>query len=113
MFCTDSSSAHPTVERVLVCGLDVSETPRLTSEISQKTIPDLEVSSMKKEEKKSKLGIIIGGVALTAAGLIIIPPIIAKYSNKMYKSSLKNNPIDFDNLGPEIVPTEEKKEGEK
>lgn len=73
----------------------------------------MEVSRMKKEEKKSKLGIIIGGVALTAAGLIIIPPIIEKYSNKVYKASLKNDQIDFDNLGPEIVPTEEKKEEEE
>ena len=68
---------------------------------------------MKKGEKKSKLGIIIGGVALTAAGLIIIPPIIEKYRNKVYKASLKNDQIDFDNLGPEIVPTEEKKEEEE
>ncbi len=63
---------------------------------------------MKKEKKKSKLGIIIGGVVLTAGGLIIIPPLIEKCSNKMYKTSIKNNPIDFDNLGPEIVPAEEK-----
>ena len=68
---------------------------------------------MKKEKKKSKLGLIIGGAALTAAGLIVVPPIIEKYSNKIYKTSLKNDPIDFDNLGPEIVPTEEKKEEEE
>lgn len=68
---------------------------------------------MEKKEKKSQLGLIIGGAVLTAASLIIIPPIIEKYSSKLYKESLKKEPIDFDNLGPEIVPTEEKVEEEE
>ena len=86
-----------------VCGLDVGQFAKITT-------TDIEVIKMKKEKKQSKLGIIIGGVALTAAGLIIVPPLIEKYSNKMYKASIKNDPIDFDNLGPEIVPTEKKEE---
>lgn len=69
---------------------------------------------MKKEDKKcktSKVLMLVGGVALTVAGFIVIPPLIDKYSNKMYKASLKNEEIDFDNMGPEIVP-HYKKEGE-
>lgn len=61
---------------------------------------------MKKEEKKcngSKVLMVFGGVALTVAGFIVIPPLIEKCSNKMYKCSLKNEEIDFDNMGPEIV----------
>ena len=63
---------------------------------------------MKKEGKKSTLKrtvlAVAGGVALTAAGLIVIPPLVAKYANKSYKSSLENESIDFDDMGPEIVP---------
>ena len=36
----------------------------------------------------------IGGTALTVAGLIIIPQLLEKYSNKMYKSLLKKEKID-------------------
>ena len=53
----------------------------------------------------------VGGAALTVAGFIIIPPLKEKYSNKMYKSSLKKEKIDFDSMGPEIVP-HDKKAGE-
>lgn len=69
---------------------------------------------MKKEDKKrktTKVFMMVGGVALTLAGVIVIPPLIEKYSNKMYKKSLKNEEIDFDNMGPEIVP-HDKIEGE-
>ena len=53
---------------------------------------------------------VIGVVAVTAIGFLIIPPLMKKYSNKIYKSSLKNDDIDYDNLGPEIVKKENKKE---
>jgi hypothetical protein len=53
----------------------------------------------------------VSGAALTVAGFIVIPELLEKYSNKMYKSSLKKDEIDFDSMGPEIVP-HDKKEGE-
>ena len=52
-------------------------------------------------EKKTL--IIIGGVILTVVGFIIIPPLMKKYSNKLYKSRIKSEDIDFDSMGPEIV----------
>lgn len=52
----------------------------------------------------------IGGVALTIAGFIVIPPIIDKYANKVCKASLKKEKIDFDNMGPEIVLKKKKEE---
>ena len=62
------------------------------------------------KEKSSKLSaalVLTGTAALTIAGAIIIPPLLRKYGNKLYKSSIKNEEIDFDNLGPEIVRKEE------
>ena len=52
-------------------------------------------------EKKTL--IIISGVILTVVGFIIIPPLMKKYSNKLYKSRIKSEDIDFDSMGPEIV----------
>lgn len=69
---------------------------------------------MKKENKKcsaNKVFMVVGVVSLTIAGFIVISPLIEKYSNKMYKNSLKKEEIDFDNMGPEIV-TYDKTEGE-
>ena len=58
----------------------------------------------KKERKnKSIFWYVFGSIILTVAGFMLIPPLIEKYGNKLYKSSLKNEEIDFDNLGPEIV----------
>ena len=42
-------------------------------------------------------------VVTIAFGVIIIPPIISKYGNKLYKSSLSTEKINFDDLGPEVV----------
>lgn len=52
-------------------------------------------------EKKTL--IIISGVILTVVGFIIIPPLMKKYSNKLYKLRIKSEDIDFDGMGPEIV----------
>ena len=49
---------------------------------------------------------IVGGVALTVAGFIIIPPLIDKYSKKFYKKTLKKESINFEDMGPEIIPFE-------
>lgn len=53
---------------------------------------------------------IIGSIVLTAIGFVVIPKLIKKYGDKLYKSSLKDGEIDFDEMGPEIVKknTEEK-----
>lgn len=54
----------------------------------------------------------VGFMALVAVGIFVIPPLMKKYSNKLYKKSLKKDEIDFDNLGPEIVKTEDVQKGE-
>ncbi len=46
---------------------------------------------------------VIGFIAVTVIGFLVIPPLIKKYGNKIYRSSLKKEVIDFDNMGPEIV----------
>lgn len=60
--------------------------------------------------KKKNIGgtilLVAAGAALTVAGFIFIPPLIQKYGNKAYKASLKREVIDFDNMGPEIVPND-------
>ena len=46
---------------------------------------------------------VLGVIAITVVGIIVIPPLLKKYGVKLYKSSAKKEEIDFDNLGPEIV----------
>lgn len=59
---------------------------------------------MKKEKKNKKKKLMFaGGIALTAAGIMIIPTLTKKYSNKLYKSLTKTDDIDIDNMGPEII----------
>lgn len=53
---------------------------------------------------------IIGIAAVTVIGFLVIPPLMKKYSNKIYKSSLKKDEIDFDNMRPEIVKKEKSEE---
>lgn len=69
-----------------------------------------------KEQKKNnrcvRVGLFVVGAALTVAGFIVIPPLIKKYGNKAYKKSLSTEDIDFDNMGPEIVPYEDTNEEE-
>lgn len=62
----------------------------------------MEKSTKHQKKKLSKASIIVGTVAITAAGILIVPPLMIKISNHLYKNSLKDEPIDFDNLGPEI-----------
>ena len=67
----------------------------------------------KKRDRYSKVAWFVAGSAFTVAGFIFIPPLIQKYGNKAYKKSLKNDEIDFNEMGPEIVPfNEETKEKE-
>ena len=62
------------------------------------------------QSKGKKAMMIVGGMALTAVGFIVIPPLLDKYANKTYKYSLRKEEIDFDNMGPEIVPSKAKKD---
>lgn len=69
---------------------------------------------MIKQKKKSsvcKFLMFFCGIVLTAFSFILIPPLMEKCHSKMYKSSLKKEEIDFDSMGPEIVP-HDKIEGE-
>lgn len=54
------------------------------------------------KKKKSKVWWIVS-LILVLVGFVVIPYFIDKYGNKIYKSSLKRNVIDFDNLGPQII----------
>lgn len=67
----------------------------------------------KKKDRYSKVAWFIAGSALTVAGFIFIPPLIKKYGNKVYKNSLDTDDIDFDDMGPEIVPFEEETKEEE
>ena len=66
-----------------------------------------------KKNRCSKVAWLVVGSVLTVAGFIFIPPLIQKYGNKVYKKSLKNDEIDFDGMGPEIVPFSEEVKGEE
>lgn len=66
----------------------------------------------KNKGKGKKTLIIAGGIVLTAVGFIVIPRLLDKYANKAYKFSLKKEETDFDNMGPEIVPSKEKEDEE-
>lgn len=64
----------------------------------------------KNKGKGKKTLIIAGGIVLTAVGFIVIPHLLDKYANKAYKFSLKKEEIDFNNMGPEIVPSKAKED---
>lgn len=52
---------------------------------------------------EKKMLIIVGGIILTIVGFILVPPLMKKYSNKLYRSRIDSDDIDFDSMGPEIV----------
>lgn len=57
-----------------------------------------------------EIGLLVAGAALTVASIVVIPPLIKKYGDKRYKKSLSKEDIDYDNLGPEIIPNEASEE---
>lgn len=62
---------------------------------------------MKEKKKKDRCSKVVWfgvGSVLTVAGFIVIPSLIKKYGDKLYKKSLSMEDIDFDEMGPEIVP---------
>lgn len=71
------------------------------------------MTDTKKKDKCGKMKWFVIGSALTVAGVIIAPPLIKKYGNKVYKKSLNTDDIDFDDMGPEIVLLEEETEEEE
>ena len=48
-----------------------------------------------------KVVYIIVGIAMAMFGIFIVPKLLKKCTEKLYKNSHKN--IDFDDFGPEIV----------
>ncbi len=50
---------------------------------------------------------IIFWILVVIVGIIVISPLIDKLSSKLYKSSLENEEIDFEDMGPEIVVIDE------
>lgn len=64
---------------------------------------------MKKNNITKKVLLFTAVAALTVVGFIVIPPLIDKFSTKAYKVSLKKEDIDFDEMGPEIVPKDKEK----
>lgn len=61
---------------------------------------------MKKKSTIEKILIFLGAATLMVVGFIVIPPLIDKCAKKVYKASLKNEEINFDDMGPEIVPND-------
>ena len=59
---------------------------------------------MKKKSRVQKILIFVAVTSFTVAGFMVIPSLIDKYANKLYKASLKREKIDWDNMGPEIIP---------
>ena len=55
--------------------------------------------------KKLKANIqrVFVAVGLTVAGLIVVPPLVRKLSNRAYKSGSKTTEQDFIDNAPEIV----------
>lgn len=65
---------------------------------------------MKKKHKKVCLFLL--GSTLTISGMIIIPPLIKKIGSKVYKQNIRNDEIDFENMGPVIETYDENEEDE-
>jgi hypothetical protein len=65
----------------------------------------------KNKRKVQRIVSMISGVSLTVIGFLVIPKVINKYSQKIYKRNLKADEIDFADMGPKIV-TNMKKDGE-
>ena len=53
--------------------------------------------------KNIKILYVLCGIVLTAVGIMIIPLIMRKLTNQIYKKSCRLKKIDFDKLGPDII----------
>lgn len=56
-----------------------------------------------KNRRKGLIWFVVGGT-LTVAGTVLIQPIIKKFGNQVYRRFLNNDEINFDNMGPQILP---------
>ena len=54
-------------------------------------------------EDNKTLWWILAAIILTVVGFAVIPPLIKRYSSKLYREINKREKIDFDDLGPKIV----------
>ena len=54
--------------------------------------------------KRISLPVLVGGAAIAAVSCIVIPPVMKKVSSKLYKAQAGTDDVDFDDMGPEIVP---------
>lgn len=61
-------------------------------------------------QKSNTMFWVVGSICLTVMAFLIVPPLLKKYTNKAYKKSLKKEDIDFDAMGPEIVPSKKEEE---
>lgn len=66
-----------------------------------------------KENKKKRMTYVAVASTLTVAGFIVMPRLIKKYGNKIYKESLEKEKINFDDMGPEVIPFDNEKQEEK
>lgn len=53
---------------------------------------------------------IIGIIAMVAASILLVTPLIQKLSDKLYKVHEQKEEINFDDLGPEVVRKSDQKE---
>jgi len=70
------------------------------------------MNNQKEKEKTKKICWIVGSIALTAVGFSVIPKLIDKYGNKMYKKTITDTEITINDMAPEIVKKETKNEVE-
>lgn len=61
---------------------------------------------MKKKRNVGKFFMFLALASLTVVGAVVIWPLIDKYAKKAYKASLKKEEIDFDDMGPQIIPND-------
>lgn len=59
-------------------------------------------------KNKTMVWYVLGFVTLLVIGVLVVPVVMRRLSNKLYKASNDENEIDFENLGPEIVKKENK-----
>ena len=62
---------------------------------------------------KKAIGRLLVGLSLVLVGLLFIPRLVEKLTNRIYRKKKEEENIDFDNMGPEIVKRSENREDEE
>ncbi len=70
------------------------------------------MNNLKEKEKMKKICWIVGSIALTAVGFSVVPKLIDKYGNKMYKKTITDTEKIINDMAPEIVKKETQNEVE-